>query len=158
MILPNIRSEKTKEQDNHETTKYANINDPSLNSLNKENLKYLQAEGVSWENLNLEPELCLQLKTLGFKRPSNIQSKVLKTFRKMRRLFVQSQNGSGKTLAFSIPAISIARAAEADHSLSASAPQVLIMADTNVLVLQLKCRVYLQWLWSDGSTSCPNRV
>lgn len=158
MILPTIGSEKTNHEDNHETTKYATINDPSLNSLNKDNLKYLQAKGVSWENLSLEPELCLQLKTLGFKRPSNIQSKVLKTFRKMRRLFVQSQNGSGKTLAFSIPAISIARAAEADHSLSASAPQVLIMADTNVLVLQLKCKGSFTKMLSDEPISWLARV
>lgn len=122
----------------HETKKYATVNDSSFSGIDKDNLKYLQAEGTTWESLGIEGDLSLQLKTLGYKRPSNVQSQVLKTYKKMRRVFVQSQNGSGKTLAFSIPAISICQPNKMDNSMSVATPQVLILADTNVLVLQLK--------------------
>lgn len=52
-------------------------------------------------------------------------------------MFVQSQNGSGKTLAFSIPAVSTAIERNNKSSGSIASPQVVIIGDTNSLVLQL---------------------
>lgn len=117
--------------------KYATINDASMTTFNTENLKYLNSESSTWKSLDLDPELILRLQSIGFKKPSKIQSDVIRTYRKVRKLFVQSQNGSGKTLAFSIPAVTIAKERKTDNSVNIAAPQVVIVGDTNVLVLQL---------------------
>jgi len=54
----------------------------------------------------LAPEdLYEQLVKLGFKNPSRIQALVIKTTRNNPGVVAQSQNGSGKTLAFMIPAL-----------------------------------------------------
>jgi ATP-dependent RNA helicase DDX19/DBP5 len=106
-----------------------------MNSLNKDNLKYLHSETSTWKTLGVEENLCIKLKSMGFKRPSKIQCDVIKTYKKVRSLFVQSQNGSGKTLAFSIPAVCVAQ--ERDSSITVPSPQVVILGDTNALILQL---------------------
>lgn len=128
---------ETKPDDAFQTKKYATINDATMTRFNMENLKYLNSESSTWKSLDLDPELILRLQSIGFKKPSKIQSDVIRTYRKIRKLFVQSQNGSGKTLAFSIPAVTIAKERKFDNSVNIAAPQVVIVGDTNALVLQL---------------------
>ena len=125
------------EQESLENKKYATINDISMKTFNQENLKYLNSESSTWKSLKLDEKLILRLQSIGFKKPSKIQCDVIKTFRQVRKLFVQSQNGSGKTLAFSIPAVSVAKERKLDNSTNVPAPQVVIVGDTNSLVLQL---------------------
>lgn len=129
--------EKKKSEINQETNKYATINDISMNTFDKDNLKYLSSENNSWKSLGLDEALILRLQSIGFKKPSKIQSDVIKTYKKVRSLFVQSQNGSGKTLSFSIPAITVAQERNLANSVDIAAPQVIILGDTNALILQL---------------------
>lgn len=127
----------SKETESFENKKYATINDMSMRTFDQDNLKYLTSESITWKSLNLEEDLILRLQSIGFKKPSDIQCKVLKTYKKVKKLFVQSQNGSGKTLAFAIPAITVAQERKLDNSVNIAAPQVVIVGDTNALVLGL---------------------
>lgn len=124
-------------KESSENQKNPTTNNTGMTTFNEENLKYLSSDSSTWKSLKLDDKLILRLQTIGLKKPSKIQSDVIKTFRTMKKLFVQSQNGSGKTLAFSIPAVSVAQERTLDNSVNVPAPQVVVVADTNALVLQL---------------------
>ena len=99
-----------------EINKYAEINDSEAGEVRIDNgsgnfneLDYIKSN-QSWTDLHLPSELISQMITKGFKHPSRIQSSVIGLFQKgiPGDILAQSQNGSGKTLAFVIPSILIA--------------------------------------------------
>jgi len=88
-----------------DTSKYATLNDPVAGpEVNDKDLEYLNS-AKTWNELNIPEDLYEQLVKLGFKNPSRIQALVIKTTRNNPGVVAQSQNGSGKTLAFMIPAL-----------------------------------------------------
>jgi len=88
-----------------DTSKYATLNDPVGGpEVNDKDLEYLNS-AKTWNELNIPEDLYEQLVKLGFKNPSRIQALVIKTTRNNPGVVAQSQNGSGKTLAFMIPAL-----------------------------------------------------
>lgn len=104
---------------------------------------YLKSD-QNWEDVGVPGELKLMLWGHGLRRPSKIQAKVLRLFQSNFKtdIMAQSQNGSGKTMAFLIPSILICREweeklkrpAEADPK--AMAPLVVIFSDTKELCIQ----------------------
>ena len=64
-------------------------------------VEYLKSN-KTWDDLNIPKELKQNLIAKGFKKPSKIQTSVIALFQKKidRDVIAQSQNGSGKTLAF----------------------------------------------------------
>lgn len=64
----------------------------------------LYKNNSTWEELGVPEDIQLALKAKGFKRPSLIQKKVIKQIMKFS-MCAQSQNGSGKTLAYLIPTL-----------------------------------------------------
>lgn len=122
-----------------DTSKYATLNDPVRGpEVNDKDLEYLNS-AKTWNELNIPEDLYEQLVKLGFKNPSRIQALVIKTTRNNPGVVAQSQNGSGKTLAFMIPALmSIDPKQETRDENGQPKPQVIILADTNALIQQLR--------------------
>lgn len=120
-----------------QTKTFIGVNNPNVGqqAMKKEDLDYLQS-GSTWDAINVNPELALRLTQLGFKRPSLIQFKVVK-LSAQNSVVAQSQNGSGKTLAYLVPILNRAKELKAAPEGHIAAPQVLILADTKALILQV---------------------
>src|SRR5665647_407822 len=71
------------------------------------------------------------LSELGFKKPLEVQAKVIPMILAGRDLIVKSQTGSGKTVAFAIPLCQ-----KIDVELES--PQVLVLTPTRELTVQVK--------------------
>jgi ATP-dependent RNA helicase DDX19/DBP5 len=105
-------------------------------------MSHIKAADQTWDQLGLQTELKNNLIAKGFKGPSKIQFQVghlLQTLREknaMTDIVAQSQNGSGKTLSFLIPCLSLCTQ---DHTGGEDkmAPQAVILGDTNELVNQI---------------------
>ncbi|KAI9164218.1 ribosomal RNA processing protein [Blastocladiella emersonii ATCC 22665] len=87
-------------------------------------------ENVSFAQLGLSPELCDACERLGFKHPTEIQSKAIPPALEGQDIIGLAQTGSGKTAAFSLPILQALW----------DAPQpffACIMAPTRELVFQI---------------------
>src|SRR5699024_8582713 len=73
------------------------------------------------------------LEALGYETPSPIQARTIPLLLEGRDVVGLAQTGTGKTAAFALPALS--KLAEADQKYSA--PQVLVLAPTRELALQV---------------------
>ena len=125
-------------QEIQETRNFVGVNEVAATSgrFNKEDVEYLQSNST-WEALDLEPALAERLVQMGYKRPSAIQSKVIK-LTKNNSIVAQAQNGAGKTLAFLVPVLrELLKPRPAAPQGSLPAPQILILADTKALILQI---------------------
>ena len=135
---PNNKTQDSSEEEIAQETKtFIGINDPMIpeQSLKKEDLEYLQS-GATWDSLKVNPDLSLRLAQLGFKRPSLIQFKVIK-LSTQNSVVAQSQNGSGKTLAYLVPILNKANSLKMSPMTEGLRPQILILADTKALILQV---------------------
>lgn len=120
-----------------QTKTFIGVNNPRIpeQAVKKEDLEYLHSD-ATWESLGVNHELALRLAGLGFKRPSLIQYRVIK-LATHNSIVAQSQNGSGKTLAYLVPILNRAHGLKAKPIGNVAAPQVLILADTKALILQI---------------------
>lgn len=138
-MLPKQKKEQESDDEEviQETKSFIGINGPNLsgNAIKKEDLEYLQS-GATWESINVNPDLCLRLNQLGFKHPSLIQYKVIKIATNTS-IVAQSQNGSGKTLAYLVPILNELKKMNLANESPNLCPQVLILADTKALILQV---------------------
>lgn len=106
-------------------------------------IDYLKSD-CQWDDIGVTTDLKLLLWGHGIRRPSKIQAKVMKLFMSPLKsdILAQSQNGSGKTLAFLVPSILIAKEWEAklprpaEGEGKAMAPLVVIFSDTKELCVQ----------------------
>ena len=99
---------------------------------NLENLK----SNKTWEEIGVPAPLAERLITIGFKAPSKIQELVIPAAFNFS-VCAQSQNGSGKTLAFLIPAILFSNPLDSFlNDKGVIAPQVIILGDTRTLIFQ----------------------
>lgn len=131
------KDESSDEEVVQQTKTFLGVNNPKISqqAIKKEDLEYLQS-GSTWDALNVNPELALRLAQLGFKHPSLIQFKVVK-LSAQNSVVAQSQNGSGKTLAYLVPILNRAKELKGTMDGTAPAPPVLILADTKALILQV---------------------
>ena len=81
-------------------------------------------------DLGIDAELLAAIEKLGFEQPSPIQAEAIPVALAGRDVVGQSQTGSGKTMAFGIPAL---QAVNADDR----AVQVLVMCPTRELAMQV---------------------
>jgi superfamily II DNA/RNA helicase len=86
-------------------------------------------EIVSWDELDIDPNILRGIYSYGFERPSPIQKKAIKPIMARRDIIAQAQSGTGKTAAFSIGALSIV-------NLQNNFTQVLILSPTRELTIQ----------------------
>jgi len=124
------------EKETMDTRKYVGINEAVSGKFSPEDVEYLSSK-VSWEALGLDNGLCERLIQIGYKKPSFIQSKVIK-ISKNNSVVAQAQNGSGKTLAYIVPILRLLNESQAKPSEGLTAtPQVVILADTKALIMQI---------------------
>lgn len=86
-------------------------------------------EKTGFRVLVLKKELQRALEDMGFEQPTEIQTQAIPLIRKGRDVIGRSQTGTGKTMAFAIPAVEMINTGE-------QGVQVLIMCPTRELALQ----------------------
>lgn len=87
--------------------------------------------GKSFNDYKLSEEIVRALDSLGYKEPTEVQSKVIPVALMKNDLAVKSQTGSGKTAAFGIPLCELVDWEE-------NKPQALILTPTRELAAQVK--------------------
>lgn len=129
-------TENVEEVEEIENKKYIGLNDIQVNNFTPDKIDYLKSK-KTWEELGLDPKLIDVLVTKGFKKPSFIQQNVI-IMSKKQTVLAQSQNGSGKTLAYLIPCIrEIKPEIKGTNDYGNPAPQIIILGDTKALILQV---------------------
>jgi len=98
--------------------------------------------------LGLSPELVKAIDHLGFEQASPIQAETIPLLMQGKDVVGQSMTGSGKTAAFSVPAIE-------KVDLSLKAPQVLVLCPTRELAVQVSEEVHKLALFKRGVHSLP---
>ncbi|MBR6218951.1 MAG: DEAD/DEAH box helicase, partial [Clostridia bacterium] len=85
----------------------------------------------SFEALELSPELLRAVEAMGFTEPTDIQRQAIPLIRSGADVIGRSQTGTGKTMAFAIPAVEMIDRTEAQPTV-----QVLILCPTRELAQQ----------------------
>ncbi|MGL5616174.1 MAG: DEAD/DEAH box helicase [Sarcina sp.] len=85
----------------------------------------------NFKELNLDENIIKALDGLGYKKPSEIQEKVIGEFLKEKDIIGRAKTGSGKTAAFGIPLCELAKVEE-------KSVQGLVIVPTRELALQVK--------------------
>ncbi|MDQ6950581.1 MAG: DEAD/DEAH box helicase [Mariprofundales bacterium] len=95
----------------------------------------------SFQDLNLPPPILQVLEEMGYESPTPIQRETIPYLLQGRDLLGQAQTGTGKTAAFALPAL-------ANIDLSNCSPQVLVLAPTRELAIQVAeaCQAYAKHL------------
>jgi ATP-dependent RNA helicase DeaD len=91
----------------------------------------MDMSGKSFTDYNLSEEIVRALDSLGYKEPTEVQSKVIPVVLMKNDLAVKSQTGSGKTAAFGIPLCELVDWEE-------NKPQALVLTPTRELAAQVK--------------------
>ena len=86
---------------------------------------------TKFSELNLIPEMMRAIEELGFENATDIQAEAIPKIREGRDIIGKSQTGTGKTLAFAIPAIE-----KIDRDEEETTVQVLILCPTRELAMQ----------------------
>ena len=86
---------------------------------------------MTFDELNLLPELRRAVEAMGFEEPTDIQAQAIPLLRAGADVIGRSQTGTGKTMAFAIPAVELIDRDEAEPTV-----QVLILCPTRELAMQ----------------------
>ncbi len=86
---------------------------------------------MTFEELNLMPELRRAVEAMGFSEPTDIQAQAIPLLRAGADVIGRSQTGTGKTMAFAIPAVEMIDRDEPDPTV-----QALILCPTRELAQQ----------------------
>ncbi len=101
-----------------------------------------------FSELGIAPELLKAIESLGFELPSPIQSEAIPPALEGRDVVGQSQTGSGKTMAFAVPAMQKIDPAQA-------AVQALILCPTRELAMQVCAEVHKLTPYKPGIHAVP---
>lgn len=93
-------------------------------------LKGYIMNNMKFEDLTLSPEILKSIKDRGYENPTTIQEQAIPLGLSGRDFIGQSQTGTGKTMAFSIPIVE-----QIDKSLAK--PQAIILCPTRELAVQV---------------------
>jgi superfamily II DNA/RNA helicase len=85
---------------------------------------------MTFNELGLSSRLCAALGQLGYKEPTTVQREVIPQAFQERHLFVESETGTGKTLAYLLPILQLIKA-------DSDVAQALIVAPTRELASQI---------------------
>ncbi|REE03927.1 DEAD/DEAH box helicase [Citricoccus nitrophenolicus] len=123
----------------NETPQNAEITENSENTENTENGENTESaeSGVpAFADLGIDGRVLAAISDLGYENPSPIQAQTIPLLLSGRDVVGLAQTGTGKTAAFAVPALS--RLAElADVNGPANTPQILVLAPTRELALQV---------------------
>ena len=101
------------------------------NSVEENNIEILTEEANTFEALNLMPEIRRAVEAMGFTEPTDIQRQAIPLLRSGADVIGRSQTGTGKTMAFAIPAVEMIDRTESEPTV-----QVLILCPTRELAQQ----------------------
>ena len=87
-------------------------------------------EELTFEELDLSPEVMASLKKMGVKRPTTIQQKAIPLMMDNMSVIAKAPTGTGKTFAFGIPILEYL-------NMDVNFVQALIMSPTRELALQI---------------------
>jgi superfamily II DNA/RNA helicase len=85
---------------------------------------------ATFEELGIIPEILTSLQEMGFKQPTEVQSRAIPHILEKKDMIVQSKTGSGKTAVFGIPILQLT-------DMDAKEPQALILTPTRELAVQI---------------------
>ncbi|RNL78897.1 DEAD/DEAH box helicase [Nocardioides marmorisolisilvae] len=89
-----------------------------------------ETEDIRFDDLGLDPKVLKAIKDVGYESPSPIQAEAIPALLTGRHVVGLAQTGTGKTAAFALPILS-------RIDLSQKTPQVLVLAPTRELALQV---------------------
>jgi len=89
---------------------------------------------LSFQELGISPERATLLEGMGFTEPTNIQTQAIPQLLNGRDVVGQSQTGTGKTAAFSLPILE-----RLDENLKAV--QAIVLTPTRELAIQVHAAV-----------------
>jgi len=98
------------------------------------------AEGVSFQDFDLQPNLLNKLKSLNFKVPFEIQARTLNALLEGKNVIGQAVTGSGKTLAFAIPVVDVLARSSLERKFNSEGSPLLpalVMTPTRELCMQV---------------------
>src|SRR5215208_4735533 len=87
-------------------------------------------DGLSFDDLGLDPRVLKALRDVGYETPSPIQAEAIPSLLEGHHVVGLAQTGTGKTAAFALPILS-------RIDLAQKSPQVLVLAPTRELALQV---------------------
>ncbi len=90
-----------------------------------------KAEITGFEDMGLSGEILRALREMGFSSPTAIQAEAIPVMRKGQDIIGRSQTGTGKTMAFAIPAVEMIRS-----SRNVDGVRAIIMLPTRELAIQ----------------------
>ena len=89
---------------------------------------------ISFDSFKLSPEISQALTSLRYLKPTKVQEEVIPLALENQDIIVESQTGSGKTIAFGVPLCETVQWEE-------NKPQALILVPTRELALQIKAEI-----------------
>ncbi len=100
----------------------------------------VEADPVAFEKLGLDPALALGVQDRGFTATTPIQTAVFPIVMAGRDMFASAETGSGKTGAYLLPVLNrlLQRPRSADDAPTTGRTQVLVLAPTRELVVQIE--------------------
>lgn len=102
-----------------------------------------------FSELNLKPEIMKTIEEIGFEHPTDIQARSIPLLLQGRDLVGRSQTGTGKTLAFAIPAI------QAIEEGAKKGVQVLVLCPTRELAMQACDQFHMLTKYMHGIKAIP---
>ena len=89
---------------------------------------------ILFDSFKLSPEISQALTSLRYFKPTKVQEEVIPLALENQDIIVESQTGSGKTIAFGVPLCETVQWEE-------NKPQALILVPTRELALQIKAEI-----------------
>ncbi|VXB74599.1 DEAD/DEAH box helicase [Citricoccus sp. K5] len=120
----------------NETIQNAENSENTENAENTESAESAESGIPAFADLGIDGRVLAAISDLGYENPSPIQAQTIPLLLSGRDVVGLAQTGTGKTAAFAVPALS--RLAEtADVNGPANTPQILVLAPTRELALQV---------------------
>jgi superfamily II DNA/RNA helicase len=95
---------------------------------------FLRSTTLSFESLNLDPQILRALSSVGYTTPTPIQAKSIPVIMEGHDLMASAQTGTGKTAAFILPALNLLAT---PHPVKDRGPRILVLTPTRELAAQI---------------------
>ncbi len=89
---------------------------------------------MSFESLNLDPTILRAVLEAGYDTPTHIQAQAIPAALEGRDIMASAQTGTGKTAAFTLPALNLLAT---PHPLKSRGPRILVLTPTRELAAQV---------------------
>ena len=94
----------------------------------------LSIEKITFESLNLHPTLLRAVLEAGYETPTAVQAQAIPSALQGRDIMASAQTGTGKTAAFTLPALNLLATPHASNS---RGPRILVLTPTRELAAQV---------------------